>query len=156
MIIETKFFGPKEIDASEMITFKQGIPGFENLHRYVLLKYRNDSPFLIMQSVDSGELALIVIPLVTVVPNYSIDLSDDVAAELKLAKPEDAAAVAVVVLPADIAQATVNLAAPIIINQQEHLAKQVILDHPAYGLKHPLFQAEAEPDTRKKVVNGSR
>lgn len=152
MNIETKFFGSREIDDSEIITFKQGIPGFEDYHRYVLLKYRDDSPFLIMQSVELGDLALIVTELATVVPDYSIDLTDEVVSEIKLSKPEDAAAVAVVVLPADPSKATVNLAAPIIINQQEHLAKQVILDHPAYSLRHPLFDSASRQPVKKAAA----
>ncbi len=136
---ETKFFGKCELEETEIITFQHGIPGFEDYRRYVILKYREGSPFNILQAVDEANLALIILPLEEVVPGYSIDLSEEIVSELKLAQPEDAVVVAVVTIPTDISKATVNLAAPIVINHQERLGRQIILDNPAYALHHPLF-----------------
>ena len=139
MIIETKFFGPVEVNENEVITFKQGIPGFENFHRYAILQYKDGSPFHILQSLEKVNLAMVIVELATVLPEYSFDLADEAVAQLNLARPEDATVVVVVVLPEDITKATVNLAAPIVINQATKLAKQIILEHPAFSLRHPLF-----------------
>lgn len=139
MKIETKFFGTQEINETDIIAFAHGIPGFENYHRFVISKYNDNLPFSVMQSVDKADLAFILIGLEEVIPGYSIDLNDEVTAELKLEKPEDAAVVAIVNIPDDLAKSTVNLAAPVIINRKTNLGKQVILNNPAYGLKYPLF-----------------
>lgn len=138
MKIETKFFGPVDIDETRIIEFDHGIPGFENNRSFAVLKHDN-SPFHVLQSLEQAELAFILIELGKVVPDYEIDLPDEVVAELKLKKPEEAFACAIVVLPADISQATVNLAAPIVINIKEKRGTQIILNNPAYGIKHPLF-----------------
>lgn len=138
---ETKFFGKCEFEETEIIIFEHGIPGFENYQRYVVLKYREGSPFNTLQAVDEAGLALIIIELEKIVPGYSIDLPDEIANELKLVQPEDAEVVAVVTIPTDISKATVNLAAPIVINRKERLGRQIILDNPAYTLRHPLFAA---------------
>jgi len=37
MLLKTKHFGEINIDESKIIEFKDGIPGFENLKRYVVL-----------------------------------------------------------------------------------------------------------------------
>jgi flagellar assembly factor FliW len=138
MKIETKFFGAVEIDEAQIVEFAHGIPGFENDHKFAVLKHE-DSPFHVLQSVERANLAFIIIELGKVVPDYEIDLPDEVVAELKLEKPEEALVCAIVVLPSDISQATVNLAAPLVINVKEKRGVQIILNNPAYGIKHPLF-----------------
>jgi flagellar assembly factor FliW len=144
--IETKFFGTQEINEMDIIHFAHGIPGFESYHKFAMSKYNDNLPFLVMQSVDKADLAFILIGLEEVIPGYSIDLNDEVAAELKLEKPEDAVIVAIVNIPDDLAKSTVNLAAPVIVNRKANLGKQVILNNPAYGLKYPLFAQR--PDNR--------
>lgn len=146
MKIATKFFGSIEVDEKDFITFGHGIPGFEKFHRYMIRKYRDQSPFLVLQSVEKADLAFILIELEQIVPGYSIDLSDEIVEELKLSAPEEAVVRVIVTLPEDVQQATVNLAAPIVINFKTGLAKQIILNNPEYSLKHPLFAADGEKE----------
>lgn len=150
MKIETKFFGAVEIDETQIIEFAHGIPGFENDHKFVVLKH-DASPFHVLQSVERSGLAFIIIELGKVVPDYEIDLPDEVVAELKLEKPEEAFVCAIVVLPADIKHATVNLAAPLVINVKEKRGVQIILNNPAYGIKHPLFSEVREENKLKSA-----
>ena len=146
MKIATKFFGSIEVDEKDFITFGHGIPGFEKFHRYMIRKYTDQSPFLVLQSVEKADLAFILIEFEQIVPGYSIDLSDDIVEELKLSTPEDAVVRVIVTLPEDVRQATVNLAAPIVINFKTGLAKQIILNNPEYSLKHPMFAANGEKE----------
>ena len=146
MKIATKFFGSIEVDEKDFINFEHGIPGFENFHQFIIKKYKEQSPFLVMQSIEKSDLAFILIEFEQIVPGYSIDLSDDIVDELKLAAPEDAIVRVIVNLPEDVRKATVNLAAPIVINFKTGLAKQIILNNPQYGLKHPLFAEENEKE----------
>ena len=134
-----------------MYYFNHGIPGFENFHRYIIKPYKDQSLFLVMQSTEKADLAFILIELEQIVPGYSIDLDDEVAAELKLSEPADAVVRVIVTLPEDVQKATVNLAAPIVINFKTGLAKQIILNNPDYSLKHPLF----EPEDSKEVLQTS-
>ena len=146
MKIATKFFGSIEIDDKDCINFSHGIPGFENFHRYFIKQYKDQSPFLVMQSTEKADLAFILIELEKIFPGYSIDLDDDIVAELNLTEPADAVVRVIVTLPEDVHKATVNLAAPIIINFKSGLAKQIILNNPQYSLKHPLFAPEEEKE----------
>ncbi len=146
MKIATKFFGSIEVDEKDFITFGHGIPGFEKFHRYMIRKYTDQSPFLVLQSVEKADLAFVLIELEQIVPGYSIDLSDDIVEELQLSAPEDAVVRVIVTLPEDVQQATVNLAAPIVINFKTGLAKQIILNNPEYSLKHPIFAANGEKE----------
>jgi flagellar assembly factor FliW len=153
MKIETKFFGIQEVKEENIITFEHGIPGFENFHKFVISNYNDNGPFLGMQSMEKADLAFILIALENIVPGYNIDLSNEVVAEIKLEKPEDAVLVAIVNIPDDLAKATVNLAAPIVVNSKTKIGKQIILNNPAYGLKHPLFtKGEIDQAEPKSVV----
>lgn len=142
MNVNTKFFGPIEIDEEELFFFEHGIPGFEDKHRYLMAKYSAESPFYILQSVDEPGPAFILISLEQVVPGYSIELTDEVVTELKISQPEEAAVYAIVTIPGELAKATVNLAAPLLINAHEKVGKQIILNNPSYGMKHPLFSGD--------------
>lgn len=150
MKIETKFFGAVEIDETQIIEFTHGIPGFENDRKFAVLK-QDESPFYVLQSVEKSGLAFVLIELANVAPDYEIDLPDEVVAELKLEKPEEALVCAIVVLPADISLATANLAAPIVINVKHKRGAQIILNNPAYGVKHPLFSPAREKSGLKSA-----
>ena len=52
---------------------------------------------------------------------------------------EDLIMYAIVTIKADSNQATANLKGPIIINQKEKLAQQVIIDSDEYSLEHPFI-----------------
>lgn len=153
MKIETKFFGLKEVDEKEFINFEHGLPGFEDTRQYIILKYGDDSPFLVLQSIEKPGLAFVMLRLEQIMPGYSIEISDEVVAELQVKKPEDVTIFAFLTVPGELAKATVNLAAPVVLNTQTKLGKQIILNNPAFSLKHPLFapnQSEAVVKTAVK------
>lgn len=151
MQIETKFFGLREVAEDDIITFEHGIPGFEDNHDYTIMQYKEGSPFFVLQSLQLPDLALILIEFSQISPGFSFDISDDDVTELGLTDAANAITYAVAVLPADISKATVNLAAPIIICNQTKKAKQIIINNPAYSLRHPLFDMQ-EPMANKKTA----
>ncbi|HBE79152.1 MAG TPA: flagellar assembly protein FliW [Firmicutes bacterium] len=152
MKIATKFFDVIEVDEKEFINFNHGIPGFEDFHQYIIKRYKDQSPFLVMQSIEKADLAFILIEMEQIVPGYSIDLDDSIVAELQLNKPEEAIVRVIVTLPEDVSKATVDLAAPIVINFKTGLAKQIILNNPMYSLKHPLFATENAKEAACTVI----
>ena len=156
MKIETKFFGAQEVDEKEFINFYHGIPGFENERRFFITEYSTGSPFMVMQSVEKPNLAFILIGFGYCVPGYAIDLGDEITAELKLETPEDAMVFAIVSIPGELADATVNLAAPLVINTKARLGKQIILNNPAYGLRHPLFAQNKAETARPKPASAAK
>jgi flagellar assembly factor FliW len=59
MLIETSRFGTLDLDEKAFIEFPWGIPGFEQVKRYVLLEHRQ-GPFQWLQAVDEPNLAFVV------------------------------------------------------------------------------------------------
>ncbi|MCK8602384.1 flagellar assembly protein FliW [Desulfoferrobacter suflitae] len=71
MRIETARFGILQLSRDAVIHFPWGIPGFENLKKYVLLDHR-EGPFKWLQSVDDPQVAFIVSPPEVVGVTYQI------------------------------------------------------------------------------------
>jgi flagellar assembly factor FliW len=61
MQIETTRFGTLDLDETTFIHFPWGIPGFEELKRYVILDHR-EGPFKWLQAVDDPSVAFVVSP----------------------------------------------------------------------------------------------
>ncbi len=74
MKIETTRFGTIEVDDNRVIDFPWGIPGFENIKKYVLIEYK-DGPFQWLQAVEEPSLAFVVCPPEVIGVQYKIPQS---------------------------------------------------------------------------------
>ena len=140
MQIETIRFGTVEIDESKLITFSSGIPGLEEYCKYALLQYEESYPIIWMQSIDEGGVCLPVLDTYAVLTGYVFDIDDEDVQELEINGPEDLHVVSVLVIPDELRNMTVNLAAPIIINTVTGKAKQIVLSGSDYNVRAPIFQ----------------
>jgi len=147
MIIDTKRFGQIEIDDSKIITFINGLMGFENLKKYALIDHPGTNILKWLQSMEDPYVSLPVVDPTAFFPNYSPKISQDELKALKLQKLEQAAAICIITVPQDAQKATINLKAPIVLNPEKRLADQVIAENPEYLVKHPLNLIK--PDQRR-------
>ena len=69
MKVKTTRFGELELDESRIISFTEGILGFPNYKKFVLLDRDNNSPFVWLQSVETEELAFVLMKPVHVFPD---------------------------------------------------------------------------------------
>ena len=81
--------GMLDIDPSKELFFPRGLMGFEEHHRFTLLKIRGEAPFLILQSLDDPKLGLLVGDPYAFLPEYRIRIGD---AEQKMLQAADTAA----------------------------------------------------------------
>lgn len=96
-------------------------------------------PFLRIQTVDD-DLVFHVLDPFLVVENYEPAIGDDDDQLLGLSGVADTRLLVIVNLASGATQATVNLAAPIVVNRKTGQAKQVILQNAnQYSVKHKLF-----------------
>lgn len=141
MKIKTKFFGEVDIDEKQIINFEEGIPGFPEYKKYVILN-DEELDFVFLQSVEEEHLCFITLPPALIVGDYSFDLSDDTVEKLELEKPEDAAVLAILNIPEDFRKMTANLKAPIVINTKNNKGIQELLDGDNYSMKHQVFKED--------------
>ena len=140
MILNTSNFGVLEVNEKDIIQFPHGIPGFEKMRKFTLIKHEENSPFSFLQSVEEEELVFVVVEPLAFFPQYKVMLSKQNLADIKIEKIEDSLIRLIVTIPQNPQQMTANLQAPLIINTKDNLAKQIILDHADYKTKHFLFQ----------------
>ena len=129
MKIQTSHFGELEYGEDRIIRFTNGILGFEELKEYLLLK-SDDELFYWLTSIEKPE---IVFPLI------AIRLIDSEYIE----KPDNEA-FGIVKLDPDPSNITVNLKAPVYINQESKEGVQTILDEEKYPISYNLFTKEAD------------
>lgn len=132
--LQTKI-GTLQIDESKVIYFPVGILGFAEHHRYVVVE-QQDSVFSFLQSLDEPELSFVVIMPELVRGDYSVQLSQEQIELLQIDVPEDARVYGIVTIPENVADMTVNLQAPVIINSKNMLGTQVIIPGDQYHTKH--------------------
>lgn len=123
-----------------VITFNNGLPGFENLKTYVLEDIEGSEPFKTLKSTEDESVGFVTIVPFEFKVDYEVKLRSDVINSLKIEDPEDVLILNTVTLNSDIKKITTNLKAPIIINSKNNLGYQMILDRENYSIKHPLIK----------------
>jgi flagellar assembly factor FliW len=139
MLVHTVNFGDLEVPVDKIIKFKEGLPGFPQIERFTVLELDQFKPFQYLQSLDDPPIALLVLNPFLIDPEYKFDLSNADMEDIHGSSTGEIAVYAVATVPGDPTKATVNLMAPIVINDVKRLGKQVILHESDYSVKHPLF-----------------
>ena len=135
MRINTKAYGPLDIDERQEIFFPRGLIGFEQFKRYALLDAAQH-PFYWLQSLDVVEIAFVLINPVVFRPDFKLDVPTEEIDDLGLEKQEDLLVFAIVTIPENQAKMTANLQGPVIINRLKKLGGQSISINPKWHLKH--------------------
>lgn len=150
MIVNTTHFGPLDLTDRTVVTFSSGIPGFKEYKSYTVVEVE-DSPFLYLQSVELGELVFVAVSPFDFFPDYEFDLTDAVIHELEIKEQSDVIVYNIVTVRGALEEATINLAAPIIINKRTLQAVQFILQDNRYNIRQRLFPG----DTNEKPSDRS-
>ena len=141
MIIETDKFGSFDTKDSKIIDFPAGLPGFEDLKKFIILEIKDTKPIYWLQSTEDCHVSLPVIITFEIFDDYNLDIRDNDLAELQFESKNDLLIMNVVVIPEEIEKMTVNLAAPIIINAKHGIAKQIIIDATDLPIRYPVYEA---------------
>ncbi|NLP13365.1 MAG: flagellar assembly protein FliW [Clostridium sp.] len=149
MLLKTKHFDEIEIEEDKIINFKDGIPGFEEVKKYIVL-YDGDeaSPFRWLQAVDDGQLAFAVADPFMIVNDYDIEIPQEAVDVLEIQSPEHVMILSILVVPEDLSKISMNLKAPVIINTKNKRGMQVVLDTDRYSVRHYIVE-----ELRRREVN---
>jgi flagellar assembly factor FliW len=142
-LLFSAFFGTLNLDQAAILSFPQGLPGFETELRFAAIQIPGQQPLLYLQSVATADLCLLVFPVQAIAPNFHLHVSSDDSEMLNLAPDQlwpdspDLLALAIVAVDAE-SGATANLAAPLVVNLRNSRAVQVLQQEPALSYRHPL------------------
>jgi len=144
MNITTKQYGNVEIEESQIINFEEGLPGYPTLKKYVILKStETKSLCCYLQSLDDPNVSLpITVPFVFF-PDYKPEISDEDFKKIDITDTTGAQNLSVfnvLVVPTQVKETTINLKAPIVINEKTKKGGQFFATNKEYGVKHKLTE----------------
>ncbi|MFJ9315089.1 flagellar assembly protein FliW [Pimelobacter simplex] len=123
-----------------VIELAHPMPGFPADERFALVRLDDTGVLHGFRSLDSDDLQFVVVPPAPFYPDYAPEIADEVADELGISSDsaDDVLVLLVVRAGATLADTTVNLRAPLVVNPATRRASQVILDDVALPLAAPL------------------
>ncbi|MDR1209241.1 MAG: flagellar assembly protein FliW [Clostridiales bacterium] len=146
MRLHTKHFGDIDVDDGKVIEFKEGLPGFPKLTKFVLLADERgtggemNGMFYWLQSVENPDTAFVLVNMVRYMPEYNPLVEEDQMEGLGEFNPDKFVIYNIAVIPDNVREATVNLKAPVVINDENHQGKQVICSNDEYTVRHFMFK----------------
>lgn len=120
---ETSRFGRLEVEEKKVINFSNGLLGFPELRRYILMDYR-DTPLKWLQAVDDPDVAFIVTEPRILLPDFRLELDASTRQSLRLENEEDLAVL--VVLRVEGERVIANLNGPLVVNSRLMLGVQAV------------------------------
>ena len=135
MLIESPVLGSVEVSEEKIIEFPQGLPGFEQCTRFVMVHDESGETGLhLLQSLDDPTLVLSVLGPERLGISYEFELLPEEVELLQLGKPEDATVAVIVrreenetVSPADTGMRA-NFMGPLVINGETRKGLQKIIN----------------------------
>lgn len=125
----------------KVLNFPLGIPGFPNAHRFILTQTEKERPFAWLRSVDQESTAFAVVEAYRLVPDYSIDISDDELAEIGSPTPQECAILLILRIEVgETVKIYANLRAPVVLNMTRRQARQIILSDADHYSESTLFE----------------
>lgn len=159
MLIKTKCFGEVDITEEKVITFDEGLLGFEEYKRFTLLYNNEDGKkanVSWLQSMDEEKLAFPVINPFIVKPDYQPIINETLLQGLGEFNEEDLLVLLTMSVPKDLTKMTANLKAPLVINSDIRKGIQAIVENQDYLVKFPIYDVikQAKEAKEAKVEKG--
>lgn len=139
MVVNTTRFGPIEISNEDILTFSEGLLGFNDLEKFVLLDDPNDEIFAWLQSCDEASIAFPVLEPELFEDNYSLEMSKSDLQSLQATDETPLRSFCIITIPEDPARMTANLKAPVVVNIEKRIARQCVLQNNKLEIREPIF-----------------
>ena len=141
---ENAKFGEVTVDASSVVTFPEGVPGFERCRQYGLVSVDEEAPFLRLLSIEEPNLAFVILNPMSIWDDYNPAIGREDLDGLSINDAEDLEVYCIVTLSSVPEEVTANLKGPIAINTRTMTARQLIIMDDRYTTKHSLLAAGKE------------
>ena len=135
--------GHPRVPKGAEVYLPDGLLGFEELKRYVIVEEETALPFRWLVSQDQPEIMFVIVdPVLIYGTDYAVSLAESDRDVLDLGA-EDEVQTWVLVSPAEGPERfTANLKGPVVFNTRNRVAKQVVVYNPAYAFRHPIRTAD--------------
>jgi flagellar assembly factor FliW len=131
------FIAHAEEPVTGALEFEDGLFGFPDCRSFTLTPAPRDGLYW-LQSSEHRALSFLLVDPFRAFDAYAVDVPDADVQALAAAKPSDIAVLAIVTLPeSSDAACTANLQGPVAVNMRSGRARQIIINHEDYGVRHP-------------------
>lgn len=141
-------WGEVEVQEKDIYQFPKGLPGFEEETEFALIPWE-DTPFSYLQSTQEPGLSFLLVSPFVFMPSYSFELSDTDKEELAI--KDQVSVYTIVTIHSQANKSTMNLLAPIVLNPENRLGKQVILHQSGYETRHLIWTEEEKTSVKGGV-----
>lgn len=128
------------ISKENIITFEDGILGFEDLRQYVLLHIEDCRPFEWLVSVENPLISFAILNPAMFFSDYNPMGSSDNLATLGFGDAKNVEAFCIVTLGKSATDTTINLKGPLLIDMEKKIGKQMVRTEDYYSLHYPLIR----------------
>lgn len=139
MVINTSRFGRVELKDEDVLTFPEGLLGFADLRKFILLDDPSDEIFAWLQSCENAAIAFPVLEPELFAENFKVNLTKSDLESLALPNSAQARFFTIVTIPEDPTQMTANMKAPIVVNATSRKARQCVLQDNHLAIREPIF-----------------
>jgi flagellar assembly factor FliW len=139
MVVHTSRFGSVSIAAEDVIHFPEGLLGFNELRKFVLLDDPTDEIFAWLQSCEEPGIAFPLLEPELFTTTYSVQLTKHDLDTMGLKSMDGIRYFSIITIPADPTQMTANLKAPIVVHVPTRKARQVVLQDNSLAIREPIF-----------------
>ncbi len=140
MLVETIQFGPLEITEDDIITFPKGVLGFETLEKYVIIDHADCWPFRWLQCIEASEIAFVIVNPLMFFPGYRVAVHAKEVADIEVEDPHEVEISVIVTIPTQVEHMSANLQGPVLINNRNRMAKQLVLTNSDYTVQHSITE----------------
>ena len=134
-------FGEIEYDPDNTLLFPDGLVGFEELRKFVVMPNEKEGPLFWIQSVEDPEVAFILTDPTGFYYDYKVVPDGREREKLGIDEKDECLIVSVVSVSSE-REITLNLAAPILFAPESNRALQVILEGTNFSPQTPLPAVE--------------
>ncbi len=138
-------FGEIEYDPANALLFPEGLVGFEELRKFVVMPNEKEGPLFWIQSVEDPQVAFILTDPTGFYYDYKVVPDGRERQKLGIDDQDECLIVSVVSVPPS-RQITLNLAAPILFAPKTNRALQVILEVTTFSSQTPLPDIEQKKE----------
>jgi flagellar assembly factor FliW len=148
--INTVRFGELEVNKRDIINFKDGLLGFDNLSKFFVVDPGDQTLILWLQSIEAPETAFPIIEPKIFMPSYSVKLLPAELASLEFEDLSTASIYSILTIPSNVTDMSANMKAPIIINNKTNYARQIVLQDNKLEVRYPMYL-----ELKKNIANFS-
>ena len=123
----------------QVIHFPNGLPGFEDARKFIIMSVPEHQPFHWMECVDGNNIRFAVINPLSFRPDYQPKIKKEELASLEITDPKELLLYVIVTLRKPLVESTANLMGPLFINIREKVSKQIIIENDAYSLRERII-----------------